>query len=222
MIVWNLADHTEFSPPLASSLPPSHPCLSFPTSWIHFLSIKLQLQCPIWRIGIYQCVIDREFIIGCGLVTFQKQRWSHYSLKTIVITWPGRRVSLACIASAAFKGRGESIVAEGDRRHISKQTGLNAYIKSESFAGRGNISYPGVMSTCRPHPAIQEERGEGGLLFFAGLLKCPMILMIYDKASVSFGVKSKTNWILWFFDIKDVDSSIINHLIIHIRKYISI
>ena len=146
---------------LPPSLPPSHPCLSFPTSWIHFLSIKLQLQCPIWRIGIYQCVIDREFIIGCGLVTFQKQRSGHYSLKTIVITWPGRRVSLACIASTAFKGKGESIVAEGDRRHISRQTGLNAYIKSESFAGTGNISYPGVRSTCRPQPAIQEERGGG-------------------------------------------------------------
>lgn len=158
MIVWNLADHTEFSPPLASSLPPSHPCLSFPTSWIHFLSIKLRLQCPIWRIGIYQCVMDREFIIGCGLVTFQKRRLGHYSLKTIVITWPGRRVSLACIASTAFKGKGESIVAEGDRRYISRQTGLNAYIKSESFAGTGNISYPGVRSTCRPQPAIQEER----------------------------------------------------------------
>lgn len=150
MIVWNLADHTEFSPPLASSLPPYHPCLSFPTSWIHFLSIKLQLQCPIWRIGIYQLVIDWEFIIGCGLVTFQKRRSGHYSLKTIVITWPGKRVSLACIASTAFKGRGESIVAKGDRCHISRQTGLNAYIKSESFASTRNISYPGVRSTCRP------------------------------------------------------------------------
>lgn len=160
MIVWNLADHTEFSPPLASSLPPSHPCLSPPTSWIHFLSIKPQLQCPIWRIGIYQCVIDQEFIIGCGLVTFQKQHSGHYSIKTIVITWPGRRVSLACITSTAFKGKGESIVAEGDRCHISRQTGLNAYIKSESFAGTENISFPGVRSTCRPQPAIHgEERG---------------------------------------------------------------
>lgn len=149
MIVWNLADHTEFTPPHASSLPASHPCLFFPTSGIHFLSIKLQLQCPIWRIGIYQCVIDQEFIIGCSLLTFQKQHSSHYSLKMIVITWPGRRVSLACIASAAFKGRRESIVAEGNRCHISHQTGLNAYIKSESFTGTENISYPDVRSTCR-------------------------------------------------------------------------
>lgn len=159
MIVWNLADHTEFSPPLASSLLLSHPCLPVPTSWSHFLSIKLQLQCPIWRIGIYQCVIDREFIIECGPVTFQKQHSGHYSLKKIVITWPCRRVSLACIASTAFKGKGESIVAEGDRCHISRQTGLNAYIKSESFAGTENISYPGVRSTCRPQPAIHRETG---------------------------------------------------------------
>lgn len=138
------------------SLPPlplSHPCLSLPTSWIHFLSIKLRLRCPVWRMGIYQCVIDREFIIGSGLVTFQKRRRGHYSLKTIVITWPGRGASLACIACAAFKGEEESIVVEGDRGHISRQTGLNAYIKSESLAATGNISYPGVTSTCRPTTA---------------------------------------------------------------------
>lgn len=75
-------------------------------------------------------------------------------------------MSLACIASTAFKGKGESIVAEGDRRHISRQTGLNAYIKSESFAGTGNISYPGVRSACRPLPAIQEERGGGRFVMF--------------------------------------------------------
>lgn len=101
------------------------------------------------------------FIIGCSPVTFQKQRSGHYFLKTIVITWPDRRVSLACIASAAFKSKGESIVAEDDRRHISRQTGLNAYIKSESVAGTGNISYPGVRRTCRPQPAFQGERGGG-------------------------------------------------------------
>lgn len=59
-------------------------------------------------------------------------------------------MSLACIASTAFKGTGESIVVVGDRHHSSKQTGLNAYIKSESVAGTANISYPGVRSTCRP------------------------------------------------------------------------
>lgn len=61
-------------------------------------------------------------------------------------------------ASTAFKGRGESIVAEADRRHISNQTGLNAYIKSESFAGTGNISYPDVRSTCRPQPGRRGRR----------------------------------------------------------------
>lgn len=146
MIVWNLADHTEFSPPLPSSLPPSHRCRSCPTSWIHSLSIKVPLHCPIWRIGIYQCVIDREFIIARGPATFQTQRRGHYSLKMIVITWPGRRVSLACIASAAFKVKRESIVAEGDRHHISQQTALNAYIKSESVTGTEDISYRGVRS----------------------------------------------------------------------------
>lgn len=146
MIVWNLADHTEFSPPLPSSLPPSHRCRSRPTSWIHSLSIKVPLHCPIWRIGIYQCVIDREFIIARSPATFQTRRGGHYSLKMIVITWPGRRVSLACIASAAFKVKRESIVAEGDRRHISQQTALNAYIKSESVTGTEDISYPGVRS----------------------------------------------------------------------------
>lgn len=80
-------------------------------------------------------------------------------------------MSLACIASTAFKGKGESIVAEGDRRHISRQTGLNAYIKSESFAGTGDISYRDVRNTCRPQPSIQEEiEGKGVLLFFAVLL----------------------------------------------------
>lgn len=170
MIVWNLADHTEFSPPPTSRAPftcflPSRrliPAFPLPASWIHFLSIKPQPQCPIWRTEIYQCVIDREFIIGCGPVTFQKQLSGHYSLKTIVITWPGRRVSLACITSAAFKGVGESIVAEADRRHISRQTALNAYIKSESFTGTENISHPGVRSTCRPQPAIYGEAGGGG------------------------------------------------------------
>lgn len=56
-------------------------------------------------------------------------------------------MSLACIASAAFKVKKESIVAEGDRHHISQQTALNAYIKSESFTGTGDISYPCVGST---------------------------------------------------------------------------
>lgn len=56
-------------------------------------------------------------------------------------------MSLACIASAAFKVKRESIVAEGDRRHISQQTALNAYIKSESFTGTQDISYPGVGGT---------------------------------------------------------------------------
>lgn len=144
MIVWNLADHTEFSPPLTSSLLPYCLYISFPTCWIHFLSIKLQPQCPIWSTGIYQGVIAWEFIIGCSLVTFQKQRSGHYSLKTIVITWPGRRVSLACIASTAFKGKWWSIVATNDRRHISRQTALNAYIKSRSFASTESISYRGV------------------------------------------------------------------------------
>lgn len=60
-------------------------------------------------------------------------------------------MSLASIASTAFKGEGESIVAECDRRHISRQTGLNAYIKSESFAGTETISYPGVRSTYVGH-----------------------------------------------------------------------
>ena len=73
-------------------------------------------------------------------------------------------MSLACIASIAFKGKGESIVAEADRHHISRQTGLNAYIISESFAGTGNISYPGVRSTCRPQPGRKKE-GEGSLFF---------------------------------------------------------
>lgn len=147
MIVWNLADHTKFSPPLPSSLPASHRCHSCPTSRIHFLSIKAPPHCPIWRIGIYQCVIDREFIIACGPVTFQMRCWGHYSLKMIVITWPGRRVSLASIASSVFKVKGKSIVAEGDRLHISQQTALNAYIKSESFTGKEDISYSGVGST---------------------------------------------------------------------------
>lgn len=56
-------------------------------------------------------------------------------------------MSLACIASAAFKVKRESIVAEGDRRHISQRTALNAYIKSESSTGTGDISYRGVRST---------------------------------------------------------------------------
>lgn len=59
-------------------------------------------------------------------------------------------MSLACIASAAFKVKRESIVAEGDRRHISQQTALNAYIKSESFTGTEDISYPGVGGTHEP------------------------------------------------------------------------
>lgn len=75
-------------------------------------------------------------------------------------------MSLACITSTAFKGKGESIVAEGDRRHISRQTGLNAYIKSESFAGTENISYPGVRSTCRPQPAIHGEAGGRAVCYF--------------------------------------------------------
>lgn len=75
-------------------------------------------------------------------------------------------MSLACIASTAYKGKGESIVAEGDRRHISRQTGLNAYIKSESFAGTGNISYPDVSSTCRPQPAIQREKRWRAVCYF--------------------------------------------------------
>ncbi len=208
MIVWNLADHTEFSPPLAS--PSSRhliPCLSFPTSWIHFLSIKLQLQCPIWRMGIYQCVINREFIIGCGLVTFQKWRLGHYSLKTIVITWPGRRVSLACIASTAYKGKGESIVAKGDRRHISRQTGLNAYIKSESFAGTGNISYPGVRSIYVGHSQpSREEEVEDWFVILCRSAKCPEILMSYCKTSFSplpnksiFNVWAFCNFVLFYF-----------------------
>lgn len=132
-----------FLPP---SLTPSHCCRSCPTSWIHSLSIKVPLHCPIWRIGIYQCVIDREFIIARGPATFQTWCRGHYSLKMIVITWPGRRVSLACIASAAFKVKRESILAEGDRRHISQQTALNACIKSESVTGTDGISYPSVRS----------------------------------------------------------------------------
>lgn len=147
MIVWNLADHTEFSRPLPSSLPLAHRCRSCPTSWIHSLSIKVPLHCPIWRIGIYQCVIDREFITARGPATFQTRCRGHYSLKMIVITWPGRRVSLACIASAAFKVKRESIVAERDRRYISQRTALNTYIKSESVTGTEDISYPGVRST---------------------------------------------------------------------------
>lgn len=132
---------------LPLSFPPSHRCHSCPTSWIHSLSIKGPLRCPIWRIGIYQCVIDQDFIIACSPATFQTQRLGHYSLKMIVITWPGRRVSLACIASAAFKVKRESIAAEGDRGHISQQTALNAYIKSESVTGTEDISYLGVRST---------------------------------------------------------------------------
>lgn len=56
-------------------------------------------------------------------------------------------MSLACIASAAFKVKRESIVAAGDRRHISQQTALNSYIKSESVTGTEDISYLGVRST---------------------------------------------------------------------------
>lgn len=95
-------------------------------------------------------------------------------------------VSLACIASTAFKGMGESIVVAGDTHHISKQTGLNAYIKSESFAGTGNISYLGVTSTCRPWPAMQKKMRHGALLFYAPLLKCPEILMRHYKKSFCF------------------------------------
>lgn len=64
---------------------------------------------------------------------------------------------MACITSAAFKGAGESIVAAADRRHISRQTALNAYIKSESFTGTEDICHPGVRSACRPQPALRGE-----------------------------------------------------------------
>lgn len=65
-------------------------------------------------------------------------------------------MSLACIASAAFKVKRESIVAEGDRHHISQQTALNAYIKSESFTGTEDISYPGVGGHTRA-PSMHEK-----------------------------------------------------------------
>jgi len=74
-------------------------------------------------------------------------------------------VSLACIASTAFKGKGKSIVATNDRRHISRQTGLNAYIKSGSLASTEDISYPGVWGTDRLQPAIQEKKWRKGVCY---------------------------------------------------------
>lgn len=86
---------------------------------------------------------------------------------------------MACITSAAFKGGGESIVAAADRRHISRPTALNAYIKSESFTGTKDICHPGVRSACGPSPALRgEARGEGALapLFYAALLYADELL----------------------------------------------
>lgn len=123
MIVWNLADHTEFSPPLVSSLPPSHPFTSQP---LEFISCQLNwsYSVPFEEKESINVSSTREFIIGCGLATFQKRRSGHYSLKTIVITWPGRRMSLACISNTAFKGKGESIMAKGDK---------TPYLKADRF-----------------------------------------------------------------------------------------
>lgn len=104
---------------------------------------------------------------------------------------------------------------------------MNAYIKSESFAGTGNISYPGVRSTCRPQQLSRKKEGEGGLLFYAGLLKCLEILMSYYKTSFSslhntciFNALAFAIFIL-FLNNKDVSSFVfISHVVARIELQI--
>lgn len=87
---------------------------------------------------------------------------------------------MACITSAAFKGAGESIVAAADRRHISRRTALNAYIKSESFTGTEDICHPGVTGAHVGHRQPSAARQRGGLalapLFYAALLYADELL----------------------------------------------